>query len=182
MSYETYSPLFKFSKSFLFRDIKWYPLNLIFSTTMAIIPASEDRLWELLGVNKKGYVTWHLLFISCKINMSFFFLSFPQLSLTVLMYLILYLGDPHLWDLISDGLRWCWYDNNRDNKHNKCTVLESFWNNPPPRTACGKKSSTKLVPGVKKVEGPPHKTESQLYFFLSKTWKKYFMNYLFIEA
>ena len=39
--------------------------------------------------------------------MSCFFLSCPQLSLTVLMHLILYLGDPHLWDLMSDGLRWC---------------------------------------------------------------------------
>ena len=130
MSHETYFLLFKFSKAFLFRDIKWYLFSLIFINTVVIIPASEDRLWELLGVNKKRYVTWYLLFVSYKINMSCFFLSFPQLSLTVLMYLILYLGDLNLWDLMPDDLRRCWCDNNRDNKHNKCTVLESFWNNP----------------------------------------------------
>ena len=169
MSYETYFLLYKFSKSFLFRDIKWYPFSLIFINTVVIIPASEDRLWELLGVNKKIYVTRYLLFISCKINMSCFFLSFPPLSLTVLMYLILYLGDPNLWDLMPDDPRWCWCDNNRDTKHNKCTGLGSFWNKPPTPLSVEKNLpqnwslvSKKLLP----------KIESQLCIFLSKNWEK----------
>ena len=39
-------------------------------------------------------------------------------------------GVPNLWDLVLDGLRWSWCNNNRNKVHNKCNVLESSWNHP----------------------------------------------------
>jgi len=38
-------------------------------------------------------------------------------------------GIPNLWDLILDVLRWSWYKN-RNRVHNKCNLLDSFWNHP----------------------------------------------------
>ena len=37
-------------------------------------------------------------------------------------------GVPSLWDLMPDGLRWSWCNNNRNKMHNKCNALESSWN------------------------------------------------------
>ena len=32
---------------------------------------------------------------------------------------------PNLWDLMLDGLRWSWFNNNRNKGHRKCNALES---------------------------------------------------------
>ena len=37
-------------------------------------------------------------------------------------------GVPHLWDLMSNDLRWNWYNSNRNKVQNKCNVLESSKN------------------------------------------------------
>ena len=41
-------------------------------------------------------------------------------------------GAPSLQDLTLNDLRWSWCDSNRHKVHNKCNVLESSWNHPPP--------------------------------------------------
>ena len=38
----------------------------------------------------------------------------------------------NLQDLISDDLRYRWCNNNRNKVHDKCNVIESFRNHPPP--------------------------------------------------
>ena len=40
-------------------------------------------------------------------------------------------GVPSLWDLMPNDLKWSWCDHNRNKVHNKCSELESFWNQPP---------------------------------------------------
>ena len=61
-------------------------------------------------------------------------------------------GVPNLQDLMPDGLRQSWCNQNRNKEHNKCNPLESFWNHPPPiPQSVEKLSSTESVPGVKKV-------------------------------
>lgn len=57
-------------------------------------------------------------------------------------------GVCKLWALMSDDLKWNWYNNNK--AYNKCNVLESFWNYFP-SPVHGKLSSTKLVTSAKKV-------------------------------
>ena len=37
-------------------------------------------------------------------------------------------GVPNLEDLMSDDLRWCWYNNKRNKVHNKRNACESSWN------------------------------------------------------
>ena len=39
---------------------------------------------------------------------------------------------PNLWDIMSDGLRWSWYNKSTNNVHNKCNVLDSSQNRSPP--------------------------------------------------
>ena len=58
---------------------------------------------------------------------------------------------PSLWDLMSDGLRWSWFNNNRNKVHNKCNALVSSQTIPTP-WFMEKLSSTKQVPCSKKVE------------------------------
>ena len=36
-----------------------------------------------------------------------------------------------LQDLMPDDLRWNWCNHKRNKVHNKCNVLESYWNHPP---------------------------------------------------
>ena len=64
-------------------------------------------------------------------------------------------GVPSLQDLMPDDLRWNWCNNNRNKVHNKCYTLESSRNHPHSHPAAAlsmeKLSSTKLVPGVRKV-------------------------------
>ena len=40
--------------------------------------------------------------------------------------------DPNLQDQMPDDLRWSWWYNNWNKMHNKCNVLGSSWNHPPP--------------------------------------------------
>ena len=58
---------------------------------------------------------------------------------------------PSLQDLMPDDLRWTWCNN--DKVHNQCNVLESSQDHPLPLPAQSveKLSSTKPVPGAKKV-------------------------------
>ena len=58
---------------------------------------------------------------------------------------------PNLWYLMSDGLRWTWFNNNRNKVHNKCNALESSQTIPPPWFV-EELSSTKHIPWAKKVE------------------------------
>ena len=55
-------------------------------------------------------------------------------------------GVPNLQDLMSDDMRWCWYNNYRNKVHNKCDALESSWNHPLPPPVHGIKSKVPLVP------------------------------------
>ena len=59
---------------------------------------------------------------------------------------IIYIQVPNLRDLMSDALRWSWYNNNRNEVRNKCNVLELSWNQPLP-LSMEKLSSTKPVSG-----------------------------------
>ena len=59
-------------------------------------------------------------------------------------------GGPNFWELMPDDLKWRWCNNNRNKVHNKCKALESSPKHPPP-LSMEKLSSTKLVPGAKKV-------------------------------
>ena len=60
-------------------------------------------------------------------------------------------GTPYFWDLMPDHLRWSWCYN-RNEVHNKCSMLESSPNHPHPTPwSVEKLSSTKLVPGAKMV-------------------------------
>ena len=58
---------------------------------------------------------------------------------------------PNLQDLILDDLRCNSCNNNGNKVHNKCNVLESSQNHPPLLQPVEKLSSTKPVPGDKKV-------------------------------
>ena len=40
-------------------------------------------------------------------------------------------GLHNLWDIMSNDLRWSWYDDNRNKVHNRCNVLDSSPNSPP---------------------------------------------------
>ena len=53
--------------------------------------------------------------------------------------------------LMPDDLRWSWCKNKRSKMHNECNALESSPNHPPNPQCVEKLSSTKLVPGAKKV-------------------------------
>ena len=55
-----------------------------------------------------------------------------KLSNVSLLSLASRAGVSKLWDLMPDDLRWNWCNHNRDNMHNKCNVLESSPNLPPP--------------------------------------------------
>ena len=59
-------------------------------------------------------------------------------------------GSPNLQDIIPDDLKWSWCNNNRNKVYNKWNALESFWNHPP-TPSVEKLSSTKPVPGAKKI-------------------------------
>ena len=61
-------------------------------------------------------------------------------------------GVPNFLNLICKNLRWSWDNNNRNKVHNKCNVLQSLWNYHPHPTP-QKVSSTKPVPGAKKMLG-----------------------------
>ena len=58
-----------------------------------------------------------------------------------------------LQDIMSDNLRWSWYNNNRNKMHSNHNVLESSPNHPPCPWSMEKLSSMKLVPSAKKVGG-----------------------------
>jgi len=62
-------------------------------------------------------------------------------------------GVPSLWEPMPDGLRWSCCSNNRDEAHTKCSVLEITPKPSPPQPSRSteKPSSTKTVPGAKKV-------------------------------
>ena len=62
-------------------------------------------------------------------------------------------GVPNLWDPMPDDLRWNCCSNNRNEAHNKCNVLEITPKPYPshPSRSTEKLSSTKTVPGAKKV-------------------------------
>ena len=60
-------------------------------------------------------------------------------------------GVLNLKCLMPDDLRWSLCKNNRNKVHNKCNALESFANHAPNPQCVEKLSSTKLVPGAKKV-------------------------------
>ena len=49
------------------------------------------------------------------------------------------------------GLRWSWCNNNRNKVYNKCNTFESSWNHLLSPGPWKKLSSTKPVPGAKKV-------------------------------
>ena len=40
------------------------------------------------------------------------------------------LGVSNLWGLMSDDLRWRWYNNNRNSMHNECIFLNTFESSP----------------------------------------------------
>ena len=62
-----------------------------------------------------------------------------QLKQLIIWY-ILNVGIPTLWDLMPEDLRWSWCHNNRNQVHNQCNVLESSQHHPkpPPSSICGK--------------------------------------------
>ena len=68
-------------------------------------------------------------FASCPSN-GFLWHFFPQPRFQ--SRITYFRGVPKLWHLMPDGLRWSWYNNNRNKVHNKCSALESSRNHPPP--------------------------------------------------
>ena len=60
-------------------------------------------------------------------------------------------GVPNHWDLMFDDLRWSWCNKNRNKVHNNSNVLESSRNHPPAPRSMENLSSTKPVPGDRKV-------------------------------
>lgn len=64
-------------------------------------------------------------------------------------------GVPNPGDLVPDNLRWNWCNHDRNKTHNKCDVIESSPNHPPPPTpACGKHVFHKTGPSFQKCWGP----------------------------
>ena len=54
---------------------------------------------------------------------------FYYLVITLKVYFLQrYHGPPTFRIWWPDGLRWGWYNNNRDKVHNKCSGLKSYWN------------------------------------------------------
>ena len=70
-------------------------------------------------------------------------------------------GGCTLWDLMPDNLRWSWCNTDRNKVHNECHALEIL--KPSPAQTMEKWSSTKLVPGAKKVRNrrPPRRPRPQ---------------------
>ena len=58
-------------------------------------------------------------------------------------------GGCTLRDLMPDNLRWSWCNTDRNKVHNECHALEIL--KPSPAQTMEKWSSTKLVPGAKKI-------------------------------
>ena len=79
-------------------------------------------------------------------------------SCKISKYLIMYskAGVSSLWNLMPDGLRWILCNNDRNEVHNKCNVLESSPSHPPTNLpeSVEELSSIKLVPGAKKIGNP----------------------------
>ena len=79
-------------------------------------------------------------------------------------------GVPKLWDLMPNDLRWSWCNSNRSKVHNKCNVLESSPNHPPPQGPWKNCLPWNQSP-VPKDWGPLAYT-TEIYFITDlETWK-----------
>ena len=112
-------------------------------------------LLNICSISRKGLLKKILWFFHTTKTMAtllcYIFILFLLLLIMVMMFRWIFChlsGVPNLRDLMPDDLRWSWSGDNRDKVNVMCL-------NQPETTPClwsvEKLSSTKLVPGAKKV-------------------------------
>ena len=105
-----------------------------------------ESFWFLRKTGNQGFV-WDLANIKVDTNITK--MKWKQ----VCQVSVAQSGVLHFWDLMPDDLRLSWCNDNRNQVHNKCNVVESSWNHPS-GPAHGKIVFHKTDPWCQKGWGP----------------------------